>query len=110
VNIHHVEDFIKKNTQNDGTTKMSNLLCNSVHLVICKKRPGKMAQIIVLNEPPHLHMENLTMILATLDWEILIHSPYNPIIALTDFYLFGLLKEHLGAHNLMWTMNSSTAS
>jgi histone-lysine N-methyltransferase SETMAR len=60
-------------------------------------------KIIVLNEPAHLHTENLTMILATLHWEIMNHPPYSPDLALNDFHLFGLLKVHLRGQNLMWT-------
>jgi hypothetical protein len=32
-------------------------------------------KITVQNELAHLHMENLTMILATLDWKIMHHPP-----------------------------------
>jgi hypothetical protein len=53
-----------------------------------------MSEITVLSEPAHLHTENLTITLATLNWETVNHPPYSPDIALIDFHLFGLLKEH----------------
>ena len=35
-------------------------------------------------------------ILAQFGWDILIHPPYSPDLAPSDFYLFPELKSHLG--------------
>jgi len=31
-----------------------------------------------------------------LGWEVLVHPPYSPDLALSDYHLFGPLKDHLG--------------
>jgi histone-lysine N-methyltransferase SETMAR len=75
----------------------SNLLCNAVCLAIHKKMPGKLSEkITVLHDNMHPYTANLTITLATLDWDIMNHPPYSPDLAFSDFHLFGPLKEHLG--------------
>jgi hypothetical protein len=37
-----------------------------------------------------------------LQWELLEHPPYSPVLAPSGFHLFGPLKNHLGAKFLWW--------
>jgi hypothetical protein len=78
VNTGHAEELILKNRQitvHNIASKMCNLLCNAVHLVIHKNRPGRHC---VLHDNAHLHMADLTvMTLATLGGEIINHPPHS---------------------------------
>jgi histone-lysine N-methyltransferase SETMAR len=67
---------------------VSSLLCNDVHQVIQRKRPGKLSKIILLHDSTHPHIKNLTEVtVATIGWEIMKHPPCSSDLAPSDFCL-----------------------
>uniref|UniRef100_A0A914LTV2 Transposase n=1 Tax=Meloidogyne incognita TaxID=6306 RepID=A0A914LTV2_MELIC len=47
------------------------------------------------NAPPHRANATRAHITETLGWELLVHPPYSPDIAPSDYHLFRSMKNHL---------------
>jgi histone-lysine N-methyltransferase SETMAR len=79
----------------------SNLLQNDVRSALRRKRPGKLSSTPLLlhdNARPHTAKRTLEVV-ENLGWEILLHPPYSPDLAPSDFHLFPSLKKDLrGVH------------
>jgi hypothetical protein len=69
----------------------SNLLCNAVSLVICKKQTAKLPYnfIVQLENASPQRGNLIRTTLAAKDWEIARHHPYNPHLAPGDFHFLG---------------------
>jgi len=68
-------------------------LCATIH----RKRPGLLTKgTLLLHDNARPHSANQTTVtLRSFKWEVLQHPPYSPDFALSDFHLFGPLKQHL---------------
>jgi hypothetical protein len=68
----------------------NSMLCDTVHLAICKRRPRKLSQkITVPHDNTQLYTENLTMTTAIIPlvWKIMNHLPYSPDRVSSNFHL-----------------------
>ena len=90
---------ILKTYQEHGTTVTSAMYCDMLQRelkpAIHSKRRGKLSKEILLlhdNARPHTAAHTLKS-LKQLKWEAMEHPPYSPDLALSDFQLFGPLKE-----------------
>jgi histone-lysine N-methyltransferase SETMAR len=65
---------------------------------ICRKHSGQLARGVWLHhDNARLHTAQATQErIQELQWELLEHPPYSTDLALSDFHLFGPLKNHLG--------------
>jgi histone-lysine N-methyltransferase SETMAR len=75
----------------------SNLLRNDLRNALRKKRPGKLTMRPLLlhdNARPHT-ARNTVAVLKELGWDLMLHPPYSPDLAPSDFHLFPRLKETL---------------
>lgn len=67
-----------------------------VRLALQQKRPHRQGQVILLHDNARPHTaRNTKAALATLEWEILLHPPYSPDLAPSDYHLFRSLTNHL---------------
>ena len=76
----------------------SDQLEEQLHPSIRSKRSGLLSKGIVLqHDNARAHTANVTSSTITkLGWEVLVHPPYSPDLAPSDYHLFGPLKDHLG--------------
>ncbi len=89
----------------DRQTVNSELYCkvlrDKLKPAIREKRRGLIRRGVILqhdNAPPHAaHLTRGT--LKEFGWEVLIHPPYSPDLAPSDFHLFGPLKTFLRGKN-----------
>lgn len=87
-----------------GNTVNSQNYCELLAVVkqdIRNKRRGLQTRGVVFhqdNARPHNAARTMAKI-GELGWEVLVHSPYSPDLAPSDFHLFGPLKNHMrGKH------------
>jgi len=75
-----------------------NLLKNHLHPRIKSKRRGCLSTGVLLEHDdawPHTACSTVATI-QDVSFECLPHPPYSPLLAPSDFHVFGLLKEALG--------------
>jgi len=63
-----------------------------------KQARGLLSKGVMLqHDNARAHTANVTSSTITkLGWEVLVHPPYSPDLAPSDYHLFGPLKDHLG--------------
>jgi histone-lysine N-methyltransferase SETMAR len=81
------------------SARYSDMLVNEMKPAIRSKCRGLLSKRVLLlhdNARPHTAAHTRTVdTLRALKLEVLKHPPYSPDLALSDFYLFGPMKEHL---------------
>jgi len=93
-----------------GSTVTGAYYANELHKLreaLKSKRRGKLRRGVLLlhdNAPAHTSAV-ATSAVAECSYELLLHPPYSPDLAPSDFYLFPLVKEHLsdnpaGCHSI----------
>jgi hypothetical protein len=61
-----------------------------------QKRPGRRHGVILQHDKARPHTANMTKSdIQELDWEILLHPPYSPDLAPSDYHLFRSLSNNL---------------
>lgn len=90
-------DFLERNHTITGQ-HYSDQLEEQLHPSICSKRRGLLSKGVLLqHDNARAHTANVTSSTITkLGWEVLVHPPYSPDLAPSDYHLFGPLKDHLG--------------
>lgn len=87
-----------------GTTVNFENYCELLNMVkkdIRNKRKGLQSKGVVFhqdNARPHTAARTMAKI-EELGWELLVHPPYSPDLAPSDFHLFGPLKSHMRGKN-----------
>ena len=60
------------------------------------KRPDRQGQVILLHDNARPHVAKVVKAaLQELDWEVLMHPPYSPDLAPTDYHLFRSLSNQM---------------
>ena len=60
------------------------------------KRPDRQGQVILLHDNARPHVAQVVKTaLQELEWEVLIHPPYSPNLAPTDYHLFRSLSNQM---------------
>jgi histone-lysine N-methyltransferase SETMAR len=63
---------------------------------IQQKRPGRRHGVILQYDNARPHTANMMkVVIQELDWEILLHPPYSPYLASSDYHLFHSLSCNL---------------
>lgn len=90
-------DFLERNHTVTGQ-HYSDQLEEQLHPSIRSKRRGLLSKGVLLqHDNARAHTANVTSSTITkLGWEVLVHPPYSPDLAPSDYHLFGPLKDHLG--------------
>lgn len=90
-------DFLERNHTITGQ-HYSDQLEEQLHPSIRSKRRGLLSKGVLLqHDNARAHTANVTSSTITkLGWEVLVHPPYSPDLAPSDYHLFGPLKDHLG--------------
>ena len=90
-------DFLERNHTVTGQ-HYSDQLEEQLHPSIRSKRRGLLSKGVMLqHDNARAHTANVTSSTITkLGWEVLVHPPYSPDLAPSDYHLFGPLKDHLG--------------
>jgi transposase len=61
-----------------------------------KKRPGRRHEVIFQTDNARPHTANMTKAtIQELDWEILLHPPFSPDLAPSDYHIFRSLSNNL---------------
>ena len=92
-------DFLERNHAVTGQHYSG--LEDQLHPSIRSKRRGLLSKGVMLqHDNAGAHTANVTSSKITkLGWEVLVHPPYSPDLAPSDYHLFGPLKGHLGGMN-----------
>jgi histone-lysine N-methyltransferase SETMAR len=93
-------DYLQKGAS-INSAYYANLLEHDLREALRKKRPGKLKSVpLLLHDNASSHTAKHTQdILQRMKWEILMHPPYSPDLAPSDFHLFPHLKKHLRGHH-----------
>ena len=73
------------------------VMCEGL-FVYCRPMRGKLSRGIVLlhdNARPHTARQTQALLREQFHWDIFEHPPYSADQALSDFFLFPKIKEHL---------------
>jgi len=68
---------------------------------ICRKQPGLFTKgMTLLHDNARPHSANQTTVTPrSFKWEVLQHPPYRPDLTMSDFHLFGPLKQRLSGEH-----------
>jgi len=78
-------------------------LCQLKELLKIKRQGTLQHGVVLLQNNDPAHTAGIAMSAATeCGYELLPHLPYSPDLALSDFYLFPKLKEHLHGRQHTW--------
>ena len=85
--------------QRDNTVTSASYwrILTKLRATIHRKQLGVLTKGVLLlhdNARPH-NANHTTTTLMSFKWEVLQHPPYSPDLALSNFHLFGPLKQHL---------------
>ena len=82
------------------------MLRNELRPAIHSKRRGRLTQgVLLLHVNARPHTAHITVnTIRPLNWEVLEHPAYSPDLALSDFHLFGPLKNALSFVDLQLMM------
>jgi len=89
-------DFMPRNTTINADAYCATL--RHLRKAIQKHRRRKLSRGIVLihdNARTHTARQKQTLLHDAFHWDTFDHPPYSPDLALSDFYLFSKMKEHL---------------
>jgi histone-lysine N-methyltransferase SETMAR len=79
------------------SARYSDILVHYLKTAVASKRQGLLSKSVLLlhdNAGPHTAAHTVDTLCA-LEFEVLKHLPYSPDLVLSDFHLFGTIKQHL---------------
>ena len=91
-----LEDYLEKGCT-INSARYSDLLANNLKPAIRTKRRGLLSKkVLLLHDNEHSHKDGQTVeTINHLCFEVLEHPAYSPDLALSDYHLFGPLKDVL---------------